>query len=285
MTPAQLQAAIATHYTLDDIRVTGALAGGEWNHVLRVETGRGPFVLRVSHPATLPESVAYEHALMRFMHRRLPQVPDPVPARDGSTYFVDEGRVVCLFPWMPGEIADRESAAIRAGAGRMLARIHRASLEYPDRSPHPVYSALRDLDWDANLWWSWREVRDYLSPRAERSTPAILEDAPGTGRVTRGEIAVRFPWIEAERERLRAFVARLAGSGRPLPFAPVHGDYYRRNLLAEGDRITAVIDWEECHPDWLVLELAQSLWELCKCDARDTLHGDRAAAFLRAYGD
>ena len=50
--------------------------------------------------------MAYEHRLLHHLHAHLPQVPAPLPARDGSSYFVDQGRIACLFPWMPGEMAD-----------------------------------------------------------------------------------------------------------------------------------------------------------------------------------
>ena len=44
-----------------------------------------------------------------------------------------------------------------------------------------------------------------------------------------------------------------------------------------------MLDWEECHPDWLVAELGRALWEFCKSETRQTLHAERARDFLRAY--
>ena len=96
-------------------------------------------------------------------------------------------------------------------------------------------------------------------------------------------ITARLPQIEQERERLQSWVARLAASGRPLHFAPTHGDYYRGNLLVEEDRISAVLDWEECRPDWLAAELGRALWEFCKSETRHTLGRTGAGDFLRAY--
>jgi len=53
--------------------------------------------------------------------------------------------------------------------------------------------------------------------------------------------------------------------------------------LVEDDRVSAVLDWEECHPDWLVAELGRALWEFCKAETGSMLHADRAEEFLHAY--
>lgn len=97
------------------------------------------------------------------------------------------------------------------------------------------------------------------------------------------EIMDRVLQIERERENMRGWVAQVARSGRPLHFAPIHGDYYRRNLLVEGDAITAILDWDECQPEWLALELGRALWEFCKCKRTHSLQATCAGAFLQAY--
>src|SRR5947209_2324566 len=278
-----LRSMLQSRYQFGIITSLRTLTGGEWNRVLRGECERGMFVLRVSHPSRTPESVAYEHALMRFMRGHLWQVPDLFAARDGLTHFLCDGHVVSLFEWMPGETADRERAAVRGEAARVLARIHQAALQYPDHSPRPQYPSLRDLDWDRNRMWEWEPVRGFLRPRARGHGPAILAGADTEEAALRRQIADRLPQIEQEREGLRAWVARLAASGRPLLFAPTHGDYHRGNLLVDGDRITAVLDWDECQPEWLAFELGRALWEFSKSKQRHTLLAARAHAFLQAY--
>jgi Ser/Thr protein kinase RdoA (MazF antagonist) len=273
---------LEAHYDLGGIRSDRVLEGGYWNRVLGIETGRGSQVLRISRPAVTVEEVEYEHALMRHMAGWVPQVPAPVAARDGPTCFRCEGRVVCLFPFMPGRIADRERAAVREEAARVLARIHQAGLQYPDHSPRPGYPPLANLDWDQNRMWTWSEVCALLVGFVEGqgALGRPWNEAEATGL---RKIAEHLPEIERERVRFRDWVAQLASSGRPLQFAPIHGDYYRGNLLAGGDRITAVLDWEECQPEWLALELGRATWEFCKRKALDALDPGRASAFLHAY--
>lgn len=56
----------------------------------------------------------------------------------------------------------------------------------------------------------------------------------------------------------------------------VHDDYHDNNLLVEGERVTALLDWDGCHPDWLLLDLSNAIWEFCHDDEAHTL--DPAAA-------
>ncbi len=63
---------------------------------------------------------------------------------------------------------------------------------------------------------------------------------------------------------------------------PVHGDFYRRNLLCRSDAIVGLLDWDDARDDYLETELAWSVWEFAK-DPMDDWSQDRAADFLSAY--
>jgi Ser/Thr protein kinase RdoA (MazF antagonist) len=99
------------------------------------------------------------------------------------------------------------------------------------------------------------------------------------------EILARRTQIAQERERFQAWLHQLDASGRSLLFGPTHGDYYPHNLLVEDHQIRAVLDWDECQPEWFVYELARATWEFCQNKNSHTLDRVRAFAFLRAYQD
>ena len=61
----------------------------------------GEFVVRVE--LADPESVSWEHALLRFLANEIEQVVAPLAALDGSTFSVDGGHVVSVFPFLEGE--------------------------------------------------------------------------------------------------------------------------------------------------------------------------------------
>ncbi len=66
------------------------------------------------------------------------------------------------------------------------------------------------------------------------------------------------------------------------PRGPLHGDFYRRNLLCRSDKIVGLLDWDDARDDYLETELAWSVWEFAKTPV-DEWSPDRAAGFLRTY--
>src|SRR5215213_11090039 len=126
MIESKLKSLIESHYDLENIGEILKLEGGYWNQTFKLETGKGEFVLRVSRPRTRAESVAYQHKLMRFMHARIAEVPQPTAAKNGETFFVYQSRIVSLLPFMRGEMASRKNPKQQASAAQMLARLHRA---------------------------------------------------------------------------------------------------------------------------------------------------------------
>ena len=72
-----------------------------------------------------PESVRWEHALLRFLANEIEQVVAPLAALDGSTFYVDGGHVVSVFPFLEGEELRSREALFRQELPALLARLHR----------------------------------------------------------------------------------------------------------------------------------------------------------------
>jgi Ser/Thr protein kinase RdoA (MazF antagonist) len=64
---------------------------------------------------------------------------------------------------------------------------------------------------------------------------------------------------------------------------PVHGDYYRRNLIWHGGAIAGLLDWDELRIDFPERELAWATWEFAKDRAGGDLVWRRAGRFLDVY--
>ncbi|MEM8615201.1 MAG: phosphotransferase [Cyanobacteria bacterium P01_H01_bin.105] len=208
--------------SIGNIQAVDALTGGEWNQVFRLQGDKDTFVLRISHPSTAAVSLAYEHRLLQFMNRRIPEVPAPIATHDGSTYLDFDSLLVTLFPFMPGRMLDDDNEAECMAAARMLARFQQIGLEYPDLRPRPNKPQFCKLDWENNDWWRWNEVEDLLFHRAE----AFLETAIAPDkRALAEQIFARRTFITQERARLRDWVATLRDSQQLLLVAPTHCDY------------------------------------------------------------
>ncbi len=193
-----LRSALEARYDLGAIRGAARLEGGERNLVLRLEYDAGLAVARISPPAPSAAGVAYEHALLRYMGARFPQVPAPLVGRDGASFFRHDGRVITLFPFMPGRIADRENAAVRAAAATMLGRLHRAALDYPDTAARPGLSPLArsGLEPEPPVALGSGRSPARRGPGALAGTPRQADPA---ARPALEAIAARAPQIARER--------------------------------------------------------------------------------------
>jgi Ser/Thr protein kinase RdoA (MazF antagonist) len=220
------------------------MRGGASGSLLRA----GSFAVRVERAN--PQSVSWEHDFVRFLADEIDEVLEPLAALDGSTFYVHDGRVVSVFPFVDGrEVRDRERE-FRHELPVLLARLHRRALAWPVREQRTEVLSLRERDWDCNDWWEW----------------SIVEKTPSLVRAF---------------EELREWVA----SAQDLCVCPIHGDFHAGNLLTRDGRIVAVVDWQYARRDWPAFELASVACDLAwdeKSNALDAAMRDQA---VRDYTD
>jgi Ser/Thr protein kinase RdoA (MazF antagonist) len=248
--PDGLVPAIERRYGTGPLVLERRLSGGFANDVFLAHTASRAVVVRVKHPPISAASIAWEHRLVETLAPELPAVTAPLPARDGTTFFLHGPFAVWLLPHVagrPGRPADSLAAA------RLLGRLHAAAARL-ELEPRPGHPRLSDLPF----------------PEVGELPPELA----GEGR--------RLRKLRAEAVELVTGVIR---SGRPLTTGLVHGDFFPGNVLVATGRATALLDWEEAHIDWQVFELAQAVWEFARKERRGELDGDGATAFVDAYRD
>jgi homoserine kinase type II len=249
-------------WSLAEVRALERVTGGATHRVYRVESARGLAFLRVyKRPdRALAER---EHALIAHVREHgLPAVALHV-ARNGSTVVEHAGHVCALYEPALGE--QRRGAELTgaqaSSAGAVLGRIHRALAGLQD------IGYLRwALNWDGAAWVErLNAVEHAMSRRSPPLTPELEEGDR---------------WA---LERLRAQRAWLAHpdcvhSYRPLaPAQVVHGDYQDANLFFDGDRVSAVIDWDQTAFMPRGYELARAAGFMFRLDPARTL------SFLAGY--
>jgi len=213
------------------------LEGGWKNELLRL----GDVVLRLEK--TTLESAAWEHELLRFLSPRVPEVVAPLAGPERA----EDGRVASLWPYVDGGPLDRDDEGQRLALADLLARLHRAGLEWRG-GPRPEVPGWAELDLVRNRWWDWELVeKPPVLVRAYEALVDVVSDPP------------------------------------PLVLGAVHGDVYRGNLLVHHGHIAGLLDWEDARVDWPAWELANAAWEVCKVE--DGLDPARTDAFLGAYED
>lgn len=178
------------------------LTGGYQNEVYRA----GDMVVRVERASA--ESVAWEHALVRFFSEQLPEIEPPFGAPIAA-----DASVVSLWPYVEGRPARRRHEPHALAAAELLSRLHRAGVDWPG-GQRPGARALHS------------------------------EGAQG----------------------------------------PIHGDFYRGNVLMRRGRIVGLVDWEESHVDAFDYELASAVWEFCSSKRAHDFDRRLAATMLDACG-
>lgn len=242
--------ALERHYGIQGLEPGERLTGGYANDIFRLEAPSEPLVLRLQDPPLQLARLRWEHAVVARLAERLEEVPAPLTALDGATFFVHDGYAVWLLPFVdgaPGRDGDRRE---RIEAAALLGRLHRAGLELALR-PWPGQRRLADLDW------------------------------PETREEYGGELAGRSAEVESARAWALAFVAETAAKRR-LSTGLAHGDYFPGNVLFREGRAVALLDWEELAVDWTAYDLASGLWTFCT-DAANDLDRDQLAEFVAAY--
>jgi homoserine kinase type II len=160
-------------------------------------------------------------------------VSAPIAARAGSLRAHADGVLIELQSVCPGELLDVVDPSQVLAAGATLAQLHEALARYPDAGP--MMAADDDPAW----------------PR--RNANSDLQ-ASLAGRID--------AWLAAHGEKVPTDLAlSLRGKmgGAPLidrPLQLVHYDYRSANVICEGGRVRAVLDFEQVGMDHALVDVA-----------------------------
>ncbi len=223
------------------------IASGIENSNFFIDTERGRFVLTLFE--RLAESdLPFHLGLMKHLAGHDIPCPDPVADREGRLFGRLNGKPAALVTRLPGVAEMHPAPAQCAAVGGLLARMHLAARDYPERLPNP-----RGLDW-------WRQAATEVRPHLDGSQAALLDE----------ELAAQESF------------ARAHGT-RPLPGSAVHADLFRDNVLFDGATLGGVIDFYFAGCDSWMFDLAVTVNDWCIDDADGEFRDDHLAALVGAY--
>jgi homoserine kinase type II len=162
-------------------------------------------------------------------------VSTPIPARSGTLRAQADGALIELQSVCPGKLLDVVGPSQVLAAGATLAQLHKTLARYPD--------AGRMMAADDDPAWPRRLAKGDL----QGSLP---------GRVD--------AWLAAHGNKVPADLA-LSLRGQmgdapqiDWPLQLVHNDYRSANVICEGGRVGALLDFEEAGMDHAVVDLARA---------------------------
>ncbi|MFI7061591.1 phosphotransferase enzyme family protein [Kribbella sp. NPDC050124] len=196
----------------------------------------GEFVLRIYRNTTVPD---YEHAVLRALGGLPFAVPVPIPADDGSTVVRREvdGELVTasLSRRIPGQHPQRGDVVQAEACGAALAELDEALARLDAKTLPPRN------EWDGDLTKVHRRVPD----------PAALIASLG-GAVRRERVQRIFAAVQPKRD---------------LPRSIIHADFFPTNVLMDGSRVMAILDFEVAGPAYRALDLAIGMVAFGRADA------------------
>ncbi|MFF3431780.1 phosphotransferase [Streptomyces sp. NPDC002602] len=219
---------LSRRFGLGEVRSSEYLAHGLMNRNWRLETSAGTYAVKEITDVPLPK-VRRNLAVLGDLARGGIPVPAPLLADDGDLVTEVAGHGYCVLPWMDGEHVQGTDLTLdqTRDLGAVLARLHEG-LRRHGPGPVPAQAPVA-------------KVRAVAV--ADRDAATLLGRLPADPATDFDKAAT-----EALHGR-RGLLARHAGA-RPegeVPAGPhgwTHGDFQYRNLLRQGGRVVAVLDWD-----------------------------------------
>ena len=248
---------LANEFSLGTVRAFRAIAAGTINSNFAIETDVGRFFLRVNEGKS-EDDVAWEARLVGALASRRVTTPKPMAAQDGRLYAAVPGgssptKWVSAFPWRAGShLAAGDVTPQHARTfGQALAALHLAALELPK-------------GWRRASIYDHAHLVDRFA-RIEAAGDPELADA-----------------VTILREELEA-AAAAAPIRRAATHGIIHGDLFRDNVLWDGDRISAILDFEQASGGSLAYDLAVCINDWCWSDRDRAARMDLATSLVAGY--
>jgi homoserine kinase type II len=229
------------------------IASGIENSNFFLDTDRGRYVLTLFERLA-SRDLPFYLGLMKHLAQRGIVCPDPIQDREGRLFGSLRGKPAALVTRLSGQPCMTPEPGHCAEIGELLARMHRASEDYPLTLPNTR----------GRSWWEQaaEDVKRFLPASALR----LLNEE-----------------IEAQRE----FAS--GGALDRLPRGAVHADLFRDNVLfvpdagGGGNRLSGVIDFYFACTDHWLYDLAVTVNDWCIDDRDGRFDRARLDALLAAY--
>jgi len=248
----QIEGFIARFFVPPVVRSYRHLSGGTVKLLYRVQTDRADVVLHILQPLLIglyertPADFAYEFTFADALAASGVPVPRRYRARDGGAYVpVELGGVPCYLTvqeFVPGNRLHWLDDDQLREATRMLAHMHTIGQRLRLAPPR----------------MQGYTVGDCIAYR-EGSSPLLPPDLTGMPRVR--------PYLEEFRRTFNDAWFLIATHKDVPPRFPIHSDFAPRNLIFQGARLAALVDFDECRDDCAYVDLTIALQDFCAADA------------------
>jgi Ser/Thr protein kinase RdoA (MazF antagonist) len=233
---------------------------GTIHQTLLIKTLEGDYVLRgYRYKAEDRWRIEYEHAIIKYAQAHGLPTLSPLHLPGGETIFEHEDHFYALFPFARGHQSARGHLTLSEveAMGSFLGQLHRALHDYPHERVHERSLV---VDRVATL-----AAMDTIEATIRAQTSIKDEDQQSLSH-----LAERRAWLATVKpvdERKFSLLENQV----------IHGDYQETNLFFDGDKVSAVIDWDQAYVALRAWEVVRALHYAFK------LEEVLCRTFLRAY--
>src|SRR5256886_6305690 len=235
-------------FRLESAAQIGKSARGAHYVAYRLHTPLGDFALLKPRPlsinqtsgTSLLEELLQANRIFRHLSRHGFPAPAPLLTSEGSTIATINAEHYAVYPYVSGRAMARGDTGQLAEAGSTLGDYHRIMAECPrrmSRSEEPFPSRFQDR---LDLFTENVESLD--------GQPAALG------------IEASIDYLKDSLLDIEVSLLRLPYEN--LPKLTIHGDYRSQNILFQGDRLAAVIDFHRSRLEARSLDLAIALADI-----------------------
>ena len=235
--------ALLEHYTLGGLERLEGIAQGVENTNYFLTTTTGEYVLTLFEHIPR-EDLPFYAGLMAHLARKKINCPVPMAREDGELLAEVNGKPALIVSRLPGAPSSAHDEPVCHHAGRLLAALHVAGVDY-----------------DASLEnWRGREWRESFAQKV----------APKLSRPEGDLMAAEIRYQSIHDDSV-------------LPQGIIHGDYFQDNVLWDEEGRAGVIDFYFACDDVLLYDIAIAVNDWC-VNPDATLDHARARAFIEGYG-
>ncbi len=211
-------------YALGEFRNYVRLQHGFANRNFKLTTGKGLFLFRMQLQSPV-QNIEKEHRMLEILKNSGFPAAFPVHDKNGKTWHTVNGNTISIYDFIPGEVPLLNEQTVTEAA-LVLARLHQTEETKVPFKPNKLRPQ------------KVASVMDEFA-RAPHPLPDVFD------RVTR-------VW-----ETLEPFLHER------LPSGLLHADLFPDNTIFEGNRLKAVIDFEDYCIDSLLFDVAMSINGFC----------------------
>ncbi len=233
---------IVSQYSIGIPLKTEDIPGGYGNSNFKLTTSDGVYLLKICDEKDIIELQLQVSILEHLKQHEYPTVY-PIPQKCGNILHTTQNYSVMIFPYIKGDTPN-PSRKVLTQIGEALAQLHCIfSLDNLPKFPMGLAQITPYLDEVKETHFGTHPFHTWLKSELE--------------------------WIGPELDR-------------PLPTGLLHGDLFLDNTLFKGEKMLAILDFEEVCYDTFLIDVGMTIIGCCYT-AQHQLDMDSVVGFLDAY--